>query len=36
VRVEEGFIERDLPPGTRVVVAGAQQLLSQIHKPEAE
>jgi multidrug efflux system membrane fusion protein len=36
VRVDEGFIERDLPPGTRVVVAGAQQLLSQIHKPAAE
>jgi membrane fusion protein, multidrug efflux system len=36
LRAGEGFIERDLPPGTRVVVSGAQQLLSQIHKPAAE
>jgi hypothetical protein len=35
-RADEGFIEPGLAPGTRVVVEGAQQLLSQRHKPAAE
>jgi hypothetical protein len=36
IRAEEGFIERNLAVGTRVVVQGAQQLLSARHKPAAE
>jgi hypothetical protein len=34
-RAAEGFVV-DLPPGTRVVVEGAQQLLSEQNKPAAE
>jgi hypothetical protein len=34
--LDGGFVETSLQPGTRVVTAGAQQLLSQQHKPEAE
>lgn len=36
IRAEEGFIESDLAVGTRVVVEGAQQLLSARHKPASE
>ncbi|MBV9494181.1 MAG: hypothetical protein JOZ54_08040 [Acidobacteria bacterium] len=35
-RVDEGFVENGLAIGTRVVVEGAQQLLSERHKPAAE
>lgn len=31
-----GYLDGSLQPGQRVVVAGAQQLLSEQHKPEAE
>lgn len=31
-----GFLETSLKPGTRVVTTGAQQLLSEQHKPEVE
>ena len=34
--LDGGFLETSLPPGTRVVTAGAQQLLSEQNKPEAE
>jgi hypothetical protein len=34
--LDGGFIETSLQPGTRVVTAGAQQLLSEQNKPEVE
>jgi hypothetical protein len=34
--LDGGFIETSLQPGTRVVIAGAQQLLSEQNKPEVE
>lgn len=34
--LDGGFLETSLPPGTRVVTAGAQQLLSEQNKPEVE
>jgi hypothetical protein len=34
--LEGGFAETNLKPGTRIVTAGAQQLLSEQHKPEVE
>lgn len=34
--VDNGFLETSLQPGTRVVVSGAQQLLSEQNKPEAD
>ncbi|HUR81436.1 MAG TPA: hypothetical protein VM733_11755 [Thermoanaerobaculia bacterium] len=34
--VEGGFLETTVAPGTRVVITGAQQLLSEQHKPEVE
>ncbi|HKR66451.1 MAG TPA: hypothetical protein VJZ00_22180, partial [Thermoanaerobaculia bacterium] len=34
--IDGGFLETSLQPGTRVVTAGAQQLLSEQHKPEVE
>ena len=34
--LDGGFLETSLKPGTRVVTTGAQQLLSEQHKPEVE
>lgn len=34
--LDGGFLETSLQPGTRVVTAGAQQLLSEQNKPEVE
>jgi hypothetical protein len=34
--LDNGFLETSLTPGTRVVTTGAQQLLSEQHKPEVE
>lgn len=34
--LEGGFLETSLQPGTRVVTAGAQQLLSEQNKPEVD
>jgi hypothetical protein len=34
--VAQGFLVTTIQPGERVVVSGAQQLLSERHKPEAE
>lgn len=34
--LDDGFLETSLQPGTRVVTAGAQQLLSEQNKPEVE
>lgn len=34
--LEGGFFEPSLQPGTRIVTAGAQQLLSEQNKPEAD
>jgi len=36
VAIDGGFIDASLQPGTRVVVTGAQQLLSAAHKPEVD
>lgn len=36
VALDGGFIETTLQPGQRVVTVGAQQLLSEEHKPEVE
>lgn len=34
--LDGGFLETTMKPGTRLVTAGAQQLLSEQHKPEVE
>jgi hypothetical protein len=36
IAVDDGFVDASLQPGTRVVVSGAQQLLSAANKPEGE
>lgn len=36
IAVDDGFVDAGLQPGTRVVVTGAQQLLSAANKPEAD